>query len=52
MVRHPEVGLGLLLVMAVLTVTAIAPAADDIAIVPLMTADGIGSAVVVVLADL
>jgi len=41
--RHPEVGFGLLMVMAVLMVTEIAPAA---------TADGIGLAVVVVFADL
>ena len=36
---HPEVGLGLLPVMAVLMVTVIVPAAtaDDIALVPLMT---------------
>jgi hypothetical protein len=42
MIRHPEVGLGLLLV---LTATAIAPAAaDDIALAALMTADGVGIA--------
>jgi hypothetical protein len=56
MVRHPEVGLGLLLVMAVLMATVIAPAAtaDDIALVPLMIADdiGIGIALVVVFAEL
>ena len=48
-VRHPsEVGLGLLLVMAVLIATLIAPAAaDDIALVPLMSTDGIGIALVV-----
>jgi hypothetical protein len=54
-VRHAEVGLGLLLVMVVLTPTAIAPAAvDDIALVPLMTADrtGIGIALVLVFTDL
>ena len=47
MVRHPEVGLGLLLVTVVLTATAIAPAAtaDDIALV-------VGIALVVVFADL
>ena len=39
MIRHPEVGLGLLLVMA--TVIAPAATADDIALLPLMTADGI-----------
>jgi hypothetical protein len=49
-VRHPEVGLGLLLVMAVLIVTAIAPAADDISLVPRMTADDVGIALVVVFA--
>lgn len=50
MVRYPEVGLGLLLVMAA---TVIVPAAaDDIALVPLMTADGVGIALVVVFADL
>ena len=49
-VRHPEVGLGLLLVMAVLMATAIA-AADDKALVPLMTA-GVGIALVVLFADL
>jgi hypothetical protein len=49
MVRHAEAGLGLLLVTVVLTATAIAPAADDIALVPLMTADDI--ALVVVFAD-
>jgi hypothetical protein len=50
-VRHPEVGLGSLLVMVVLTASAIA-AADDIALVPLMTADdiGIGIALVVLFA--
>ena len=51
MVRHPaEVGFGLLLVMA----KVIAHAADDIALVPLMTADdiGVGIALVVVFADL
>jgi hypothetical protein len=48
MVRHPEVGLGLLLVIVVLTATTIAPAAaDDIALVV-----GIGIAPVVVFADL
>jgi hypothetical protein len=53
MVRHQEVGLGLLLVVAlVLTVTAIAPgAAHDIAFVPLMTAHGIGVGLVVLFAD-
>ena len=52
MVRHPKLGLGLLLVMAVLTV-AIAPgAAHDIAPIPLMTADGIGVVFVVLFADL
>ena len=40
LVRYPEVGLGLLLVMA--TVIAPAATADDIALVPLMTADGVG----------
>jgi hypothetical protein len=46
-VIHPDVGRRLLLVMA----TAIAPAAsaDDTALVPLMTADGIGNARLVVL---
>jgi hypothetical protein len=43
MIRHPEVGLGLLLLM---TPTLIA----DIAVVPLMT-DGIGIARVVLFAD-
>ena len=50
-VRHPaEVGVGLLLVM----VTVIAPAAtaDDIGLVPLMTAYGIDIAFVVVSAEL
>jgi hypothetical protein len=49
LVRHPDVGLGLLLGMAVLMTTVIAPAstADDIALVPLMTADGIGVVLVV-----
>ena len=37
MAGHPEVGLGLLLVMA-----TVIPAADDIALVALMTAHGIG----------
>jgi hypothetical protein len=53
MVRHPAgVGLGLLLVTVVSTVTLIAPAADDIALVALMTADdvGVGIAIVVVVA--
>jgi hypothetical protein len=45
-VRHPEVGLGLLLVV-VLTATVIATAPDDIALVPLMNVDGIGFALVV-----
>jgi hypothetical protein len=46
--RHPEVGLGLLLVTVVLTATAIAPAvADDIA--PVV---GVGIPLVVVFADL
>jgi hypothetical protein len=51
-VRHPEVGLGLLLVTEVLMGTLIAAAAD-IALVPLMTADriGIGIALVLVFAD-
>jgi hypothetical protein len=53
-VGHPEEGdLGLLLVMAVLMATVIAPAAaaDDIVLVPLMT--GIGNArLVVLLVDL
>jgi hypothetical protein len=48
-VRHPKVGLGLLL--AVLRVPAIAPA-DDIALVPLMTAGGVGIDLDVVFADL
>jgi hypothetical protein len=50
----PEVGLGLLPVIVVLTATAIAPAAADIALVPLMTADGIDICIapVVVFADL
>ncbi len=55
MVRHGEVGLGLLLVTVVLTATLIAPVAakgDDIALVPLMTADGAGIALVVVFVDL
>ena len=51
MAGHPEVGLGLLLVMAVLMVTVIAAAADDIALVPLMSA-GVGTALDVVFADL
>ena len=51
MARHPEAGLGLLLVMAA---TAIAPAAIDdyIALVALMAADGIGNVLVVVFAGL
>jgi hypothetical protein len=50
MARHPELGLGLLLVaMAVLTVTVIAAAPDGIALVPLMTADGIDNPRLVVL---
>ena len=54
-VRHPaEVGLGLLpVVTAVLTVTEIAPgAAYDIALVALMTSDGVGIAPVLLFADL
>jgi hypothetical protein len=54
-VRHPaEVGLGLLLVTVVLGVTPIAPAAtvDDIALVPLMNAGGVGIARLVLFADL
>ena len=51
MVRHPKLGLGLLLVMAVLIATLIAlVVADDIALVPLMTGDDI--ALVVLFADL
>jgi hypothetical protein len=48
-VRYPEVGLGLLpMVIVVLTATAIAPAAaDNIALVPLMTAGAVGIALVV-----
>jgi len=48
MAGHPEVGLGLLLA------TAIAPdaAAVNIALVPLMTAHGIGIALVVVFAEI
>jgi hypothetical protein len=39
--------------MVVLMVTEIVPAAaDDIALVPLMTADGVGIAFVIVFADL
>ena len=45
MVRHPEVGLALLLVMAAILIA-------DIALVALMTADGVGTALVVVFADL
>jgi hypothetical protein len=52
MVRHPEVGFGLLLVMLVLTATAIAPAADDIALAAVTTAHDIGIALVVVFAEL
>ena len=49
MVRRPEVALGLLLVMT----TAIAPAAaDDIALVLLMTAVGVGIDLVVLFAEL
>lgn len=45
---QPEVGLGLLLVIVVvLTATVIAAAPDDIALVPLMTVDGIDFALVV-----
>jgi hypothetical protein len=50
-VRHHDTGLGLLLVMP----TAIAPvAADDVALVPLMTAEdiGVGIALVVLFAKL
>jgi hypothetical protein len=52
MVRHPDVGLEMLLVMA--TVIAPAATANDIALVPLMTADdiGVGIALVVVFAEL
>jgi len=52
-VRHPvEVGLGLLLGIAVLMATLIAPAAPAVAVlVPLMSA-GVGIALVVVFADL
>ena len=51
MIRHPaEVGLGLMLVTA--PVIAPAATADDIALAPLMTADGIGIVHVVVFADL
>jgi hypothetical protein len=49
-VRHPEVGLGLLLLVTVLM--ALAAIADDIALVPLMTADGMGIALVVVFVEL
>jgi hypothetical protein len=55
MVSHLEDGLGSLLVTEVLMATLIAAAAaDDIALVPLMTADGIGIgiALVVLFADL
>jgi hypothetical protein len=54
MARHPEVGLGLLLATVVLMETVIVPAATpvDIALVPLMTADGIGIPLVVVFVDL
>lgn len=46
----PEVGLGLLLVTVVLTATPVA--ADDVALVPLMTADDIGIPLVLAFADL
>ena len=48
MVRHQEVGL---LVVA-LTVTVIVAAVDDIALVPLMTASGVGIDLDVLFADL
>jgi hypothetical protein len=52
MVRHPA-GVVLGLLLAVLIATLIAPvAADDVALVPLMTADDIGIALVVVFAEL
>jgi len=46
MAGHQKIGLGLLLVVMT---TAIAPAAtaDDITLVPLMTADGVGIALAV-----
>jgi len=52
-VRHPEVGLGLLpVVLVVLTATVIAAAADDIALVPLMSTGILfGIALVLVFAD-
>jgi len=44
-IRHPDVGLGLLPIMA-----TVIPAADDIALVALMTADDIGVGITVVVA--
>ena len=54
MVSHLEDGLGSLLVTEVLMATDCSAPTDDIALVPLMTADGIGIgiALVVLFADL